>query len=149
MSILSTLAGSSPVSLSSSYALPSLPVTTPLFSCLPSLLLLFVAPSCFRTLAAFFVVVLPVPTCRCHTGAHDLPFSLLEIHRSAITPQLLSTRSLRHVLFGVPLSPSSRLRTLPLLGTRNCSVGSVSSPPARFPALPFGGLCAALPSSLG
>ena len=64
-------------------------------------------------------------------------------------PRLLSTRSLRPALFDVPLSPSSRLRTLPLLGTRNCPVESVSSPPVRCPAIPSGGLCAALPSSLG
>ena len=78
-----------------------------------------------------------------------LSFSLFEIRRSAITPQLPSMRSLRPVLFDVPLSPFSRLRTLPLLGTRNCPVESVSSPPARCPALPFGGLFATLPSSLG
>ena len=80
-----------------------------------------------------------------------LPFSLLEIRRSAITPStaaMLSTRSLQPVLFDVPLSPSSRLRTLPLLDTRNCLPESVSSPPARCPALPSGGLCAAPPSSL-
>ena len=55
-----------------------------------------------------------------------LPFRVLEIRRSAITPQLLSTRSLLHVLFDVPLSPSSRLRTLPLLDTCNCPPESVS-----------------------
>ena len=51
--ILPTGVCSSPVSLSSSSALPSLPLTPPFFSYLPSLLLLFVVPSCFRTLAAF------------------------------------------------------------------------------------------------
>ena len=78
-----------------------------------------------------------------------LPFSLFEILRSAIIPQLLSTRSLRPVLFAILLSPSSRLRTLPLLDTRKCPPDSVSAPPARCPALTSGGLCAALPSSLG
>ena len=33
------------------------PVSSPLFACLPLLLLLFFGPSCFRTLAAFIVVV--------------------------------------------------------------------------------------------
>ena len=44
-----------------------------------------------------------------------LPFNLFEVSRSAITPQLLSTRSFRPVLFDIHLSPSSRLRTLPFL----------------------------------
>ena len=48
--VLPTVVCSSPVSLSSSSALPSLPLTPPFFSCLLSLLLLFVVPSCFRTL---------------------------------------------------------------------------------------------------
>ena len=78
-----------------------------------------------------------------------LPISLFEIRRSAITPQLLSTRSLRPVLFDILLSPSSRLRTLPHLDTRKCPPDSVSSPPARCPALTSSGLCAALASSLG
>ena len=46
-----TVICSSPVSLSSSSALSSLPLTPPFFACLPSLLLLFFGPSCFRTLA--------------------------------------------------------------------------------------------------
>ena len=60
-----TVICASPVSLSNTSALPSLP---PFFSCLPSLLLLFFfVPSCFRTLAAFVVVVqsvsgFPFPT---------------------------------------------------------------------------------------
>ena len=69
-----------------------------------------------------------------------LPFSLFEIHRSAITPQLLSTYSLRPVLsdvgLDVHLSPSSRLRTMPFLDTQNYPPESVSSPPARCTALP-------------
>ena len=57
-----TVICSSTVSLSSSCALPSLPLTPPFFSCLPSLLLLFFfVPSCFRTRAAFVVVVQSVP----------------------------------------------------------------------------------------
>ena len=68
--------------------------------------------------------------------------------RPAITPQLLSTRSLRPVLFDVPLSSSFRLHTLPLLDTRNCPPESVSSPPAQRPDVPSGGLRAALPSPL-
>ena len=57
-----------PVSLSSSSALPSLPLTPPFFACLPSLLLLFFGPSCFRTLAAFVVVVRSVPRFPFRTG---------------------------------------------------------------------------------
>ena len=47
-------------------------------------------------------------------------------------------------------SPSFQ-RVLPIVvcSTRNCPPDSVSSPPARCPALTSGGLCAALPSSLG
>ena len=63
--------------------------------------------------------------------------------------QLLSTRLLRPVLFDVCLSPSSRLRTRPHLGTRNCPFDSVSFPPVRCPTLPSGGLCVALQSFLG
>ena len=47
--------------LSSLSALSSLPLTPPFFSCLPSLLLLFFVPSCFRTLAAVVVVVRSLP----------------------------------------------------------------------------------------
>ena len=46
--VLLTVVCFSPVSLSSSSALMSLPLTPPFFSCLPSLLLLFFVPSCFR-----------------------------------------------------------------------------------------------------
>ena len=76
--VMPTVACSSPVSLSGSLSLPSLPLTPPFFSCLPSLLLLFFLPSCFRTLAAFVVVVghcqgfRSVQACRCHASAHDL-----------------------------------------------------------------------------
>ena len=53
-----TVICSSPVYLSSSTALLSLPFTPPFFACLLSLLLLFFFGSgCFRTLAAFVVVV--------------------------------------------------------------------------------------------
>ena len=143
--VLPTVVCSSPVSLSSSSALPSLPLMPPFFSCLLSLLLLFFVPSCFRTLAAFCCCIsvcakVSVPY-RCDTSAHDAgPPS---------PSQLPSMRSHRPALFDVPLSPSSRLRTLPLLGTRNCPPESFSSPPARCPALPSGCLCVALPSSLG
>ena len=118
-------------------------------------LAIFFGPNWFRTLAAFVVVVRSVPMFPFRTGMpvwHKCSWPCSSVFlRSAgppLPPQLLSTRSLRPGLFDVPLSPSSRLRTLPLLGTRNCPVGSVSSPPARCPALPFGGLCAALPSSM-
>ena len=66
--VQSTVIGSSAVSLSSSSALPSLPLTPPLFACLPSLLLLFFGPSCFRTLAAFVVVVRSEPMFPFSTG---------------------------------------------------------------------------------
>ena len=84
-----------------------------------------------------------------HKCSWPCPLVFLRSAGPPSPPQLLSMRSFRPVLFDVPLSPSSRLRTLPLLGTRNCPVESVSSPPARCPALPSGGLSAALPSSLG
>ena len=144
--ILPTVACSSPVSLSSSSTLPSLPLTPPFFSCLPSLLLLFFVPSCFRTLAVFVVVVIAkVSVPYKHAGVTQvlMPFSLLEIRQSAsppLPPQLLSKRLLRSVHFDVPLSPSSRPHTLSILGTRNCPSETVSSPPA---------LCPALQSSLG
>ena len=63
-----TVVCSSPVSLSNSSALPSLPLTPPFFACLPLLLLLFFVPSCFRTLAAFVVVVQSVPRFPFRTG---------------------------------------------------------------------------------
>ena len=58
------------VSLSNSSALPSLPLTPPFFACLVNkpLLLLFFVPSCFRTLAAFVVVVQSVPRFPFRTG---------------------------------------------------------------------------------
>ena len=55
--VLPTVVCSSPISLSSSSAHPSLSLSPPFFSCLPSLLLLFFVPSCVLTLAAFVVVV--------------------------------------------------------------------------------------------
>ena len=66
--VLPTVVCASPVSLSSSSALPSLPLTPPFFACLPSLLLLFFGPSCFRTLAAFDVVVRSEPRFPFRTG---------------------------------------------------------------------------------
>ena len=78
-----------------------------------------------------------------------LPFSLLEIRRSAIIPSTaLNAFAPACTHRRTSLSPSSRLRTLPLLDTQNCPPESVSFPPARCQALPSGGLCAALPSSL-
>ena len=73
--------------------------------------LLFFVPSCFRTLAAFVVVVRPVPKFPFRTGMPalhlvlmTLPFSLfLRSAGPPSPPQLLSTRSLRPVLFDVPL----------------------------------------------
>ena len=44
------------------------PLTPPFFACLPSLLLLFFGPSCFRTLAAFVVVVRSEPRFPFRTG---------------------------------------------------------------------------------
>ena len=83
-----------------------------------------------------------------------LPFSLFEIRRSATTPStalhaFAPVCALRRTPLSLSLSPSSRLRTLPLPGTRNCPPEYVSSPPSECPALPFGGLCVALPSSIG
>ena len=63
-----TVICSSPVTMSNSSALPSLPLTPPFFACLPSLLLLFFVPSCFRTLAAFVVVVQSAPRFPFRTG---------------------------------------------------------------------------------
>ena len=69
--VLPTVICSSPVSLSSSSVLPSLPLIPPFFSFLPSLLLLFFVPRCFRTHAAFFfynVVFRSVPKFPFRTG---------------------------------------------------------------------------------
>ena len=48
--------------------LPSLHITPPFFSRLPSLLVLFFVPSCFRTLTAFVGVVRSVPNIPFRTG---------------------------------------------------------------------------------
>ena len=153
--VLHTVVCFSPVSLSSSSELVYLPLTPPFFSCLPYLLMLLFVPSCFLPLAVFVVVVRSLPRFPFRTGmpvSHKCAWPCPSVSlRSAGPPsplQLLSTHSLRPVLFDVPLSPFSSLRTLHLLGTRNCPPESVSSHPARCPALPSGGLCAALPSSL-
>ena len=65
-----------------------------------------------------------------HTGVAQVLMTLpISFSRSAGPPphpQLLSTRSPLPVLIDVPLSPSSRLHTLSLLGTRNCPAESVS-----------------------
>ena len=86
-----------------------------------------------------------------------LPFSLFEIRRSAITPQLLSTCSLRPVLYdvglGLHLSPSSRLRTMPFIdrGLHKTILLSQFLPlqldvQLFRGSLLSGGICAALPS---
>ena len=69
-----------------------------------------------------------------------LPFSLFEIRPFAITPStaihvFAPACALRRSL-GVHLSPSSHLRRMPFLDTQNYPPESVSSPPARCPALP-------------
>ena len=66
--VLPTVACSSPVYLSSSTTLPSLPLTPPFFACLLSLLLLCFGSSCFRTLAACVVVVRLEPMFPFRTG---------------------------------------------------------------------------------
>ena len=130
-----TVICSSPVSLSS-YSVSSLNSTIIRLSALVTLAIFHTqlfSHTCSLCCCSSVSVKVSVPYR--HAGVIQvlmiLHFSLFEICRTAITPQLLSTRSLRPVLFDVPLSLSSRLRTLPLLGTRNCPVESVSSPPAR------------------
>ena len=129
--VLPTVVCPSPVSQLSSSALPSLPLTPPFFACLPSLLLLFFVPSCFHTLASFVVVVRSVPRFSVpssHAGVTQVLMTLpLRSAGPPSPPQLLSTHSLRPVLFVVPPSSSSRLCTLPFLGTRNCPPESVYS----------------------
>ena len=71
-----------------------------------------------------------------HRCSWPCPLVFLRFAGPPPPPQLLSTRSPRHVLFDVPLSPSFHLHTLPLLDTRNCPPETVSSPPARCSALP-------------
>ena len=86
-------------------------------------LALFFVPSCFRTLAAFAAVVRSVSICPFRTGMpvsqkYPGPCNLVFLRSTGPPsyPQLLSTRSIRPVFFDVPLSPSSRIHTLPLLG---------------------------------
>ena len=90
---------------------------------------------CGSLSSAIFLRVLPTVVCSSPISLPMCPFrtGMLVSHkcswpyhlvfwRSAgpsSTPQLFSTRSLRPVLFDIPLSPSSRPRTLPLLGTQN------------------------------
>ena len=115
-----TVICSSPVSRSSSSSLQSLPLTPPFFACLPSLLLLFFVPCCFRTLAAFVVVVWSLPRFLFRTGmpvwhkcSWPCPLVFLWSAGPPSHPQLLSTRSLRPVLFDVPLSIFPSLHTAP------------------------------------
>ena len=146
-----TVIGTSPVSLSSSIELPSLPLTPPFFACLLSLLLLFFRTQLFShtcSCCSSFRASVSVPYR--HAGVTQvpmtLPFSLFEIRRSAITPSTaLHAFAPACTLRRTSLSPSFRLRTRLHLGTRNCPVDSVSFPPARCQALPSGGLCTALP----
>ena len=119
--------------LSSSYAsrpFPYLHHDHAFFSYLLSLLWLFFVPSCFCTLAAFVVVSVfakvSVPYRHAGVtqvltvmGSHDIA---LVFWRSAIT-HLNCSPCVRSGLCSSALSPSSRLRTLPLLGTRNCPLG--------------------------
>ena len=91
-----------------STALPSFPLTPPFFSCLPYLLLLFSVLDCFRSLAAFVVVVRSLARFPLRTGmpvSHKCPWpcSLVFLRFTGLLSpaQLLSTRSLRPVLFDV------------------------------------------------
>ena len=158
--VLPTVVCSSPVSLSSSSVLLSLHLTPPFFSCASALVTLVI----FRTqlfshtcnLCCCSSVITRVSVPYRHAGVTNLlttlPLPLFVIRRSAITPSIAlhafaPACSLRRT--SLSLSLPSRLRTLPLLCTRKCSPESVSSPLARCPTLPSGGLCATLPSSLG
>ena len=94
--VLPIVACSSPVSLSSSSALPPLPLTPPFFSCLPSLLLLFFVSSCFRTLAAFVVVVRPLPRFPFCTGMPVSHKCLPSFLRSARASQVVRVKELPH-----------------------------------------------------
>ena len=83
--------------MSSPSALPILPLIPPLFSCLPSLLLLFSYPVVFAQLLPLLFyfgqcqIVRCVQACTRHTAGVTqviiiLPFSLFEIRQSGITP---------------------------------------------------------------
>ena len=76
-----------------------------------------------------------------------LPFNLFEVRHHPLTCSPCVRSSLYSSTYlSLRLSISSHC---PPLGYTNLSPESVSSPPARCPALPSGGLCAALLSSLG
>ena len=113
--ILPTVVWSSPVSLSCSFALLSLALTPPFFSCTYALVTLAIfrtqlfSHTCSLCCCSSVIVRVSVPYshARVTQVLTTLPLSLFEIRRSAITPQLLSTRSLRSVLFDAPLSPYS------------------------------------------
>ena len=84
------------------------------------LLLLFFVRSCFRTLAAFVVEVRSLPRYPFRTGmpashkcSWPCPLVFLRSAGPPSPPQLLYTRSLRPVLFDVPLSPSPSPHTAP------------------------------------
>ena len=69
-----------------------------------------------------------------------LPFSLFEIRPFTITPStaihVFAPACALGRSLGVHLSTSSHLRRMPFLDTQNYPPESVSSPPARCPALP-------------
>ena len=99
-----------------SFHRPPISALVSLVSCCPphvtqplsSLVLLFFVPSCFRILAAFVVVVRSLPMFPLCTGmpvSHKCsrPLVFWRYAGPSSPLQLLSTRSLRPVLFGVPL----------------------------------------------
>ena len=151
--VLPTVVCSSPVSLSSSSALLSALATlaifrTQLFSHTCSL-------CCCRSVIAKVSVPNRHADVTSYKCSWPCPFCLFEIRRSAITPQLLSTCSLRPVLsdVGLHLSPSSRLRTMPFLdrGLHKTILLSQFLPlqldvQLFRGSLLCGGICAALPS---
>ena len=125
----------SPVSLSSSSAFPSLPLTPPFFSCLPSFTLAIFRTQLFSHICSLCCcssvrAKVSVP-CWCHTSAHYVALKSfgdppVRHHSLNCSPRVRSG-----LYSSTYLSPSSRIRTLPLLDTRNCLPESVSSPPAR------------------
>ena len=107
--VLSIVICSSAVSRHAFSALLSLPLTPPFFSCLLSLLLLFSYQVVFAHLQPLWLLF-----CQCQGFSLRCPLVFLKSAGPPSPHQLFSKRSLRPVLFDVPLSPSSRLHT-PLL----------------------------------
>ena len=127
--VMSTVIFSSLVSLSSYCAFSSLPLTPPFSSCLPSLLFLFRTQLFSHTCSLYCGssesanVSVPYRHACVTQVLVTLPFSLFEIRRTSITPStalhaFAPACTLRRTSFS--LSPHSRLRHLPLLGTRTC-----------------------------